>query len=229
MRYTWLHPFALDFPPADRTDRNGIVALGGDLRPERLLKAYALGIFPWFNAGDPIMWWCPDPRFVLFPDELRVSKSMRPYFNQQKYRITYDTRFREVVIACSAPRANQDGDTWISDDMIAAYTAVHELGYAHSVEVWQEETLVGGLYGIALGKVFFGESMFSRASNASKFGFITLVRRLRAEGYRLIDCQQPTRHLKSLGGRSIPRADFLQIVNANECEETVVGKWGEGG
>ena len=227
MRYTWLHPFSLDFPPADRTDRNGIVALGGDLSPERILKAYACGIFPWFNPGDPIMWWCPDPRFVLFPAELRVSKSMRPYFNQQKYRVTYDTAFREVISACSrAERSGQDGGTWISEEMIAAYAAVHDMGYAHSVEVWRDDELVGGLYGIALGKLFFGESMFTRATNASKFGFISLVRRLRAEGYRLIDCQQSTRHLKSLGGRSIPRADFLRFISENEGEETVVGKWG---
>ena len=226
MRYTWLHPFSLAFPPADRTDRYGVVALGGDLSPERILKAYALGIFPWFNSGDPIMWWCPDPRFVLYPDELKVAKSMRPYFNQRKYRVTYDTHFRDVMTACGrVDRPGQRGGTWISEDMIDAYVQVHELGYAHSVEVWQDETLVGGLYGIALGKVFFGESMFMRAPNASKFGFITLVRRLRAQGYTLVDCQQPTRHLASLGARSISRADFLEHLRANEKEASVSGRW----
>ena len=226
MRYVWLHPFSLAFPPADQTDRHGVVALGGDLSPERILKAYALGIFPWFNPGDPIMWWCPDPRFVLYPENLRVSKSMRPYFNQQKYTVTYDTRFREVMTACShVERPGQRGGTWISEEMIDAYCQIHELGYAHSVEVWRDDKLVGGLYGVALGKVFFGESMFTRASNASKFGFITLVRQLREQGYTLIDCQQRTHHLTSLGAGSIPRADFLAHLRANEAAPTSNHSW----
>ena len=226
MRYIWLHPFELGFPPADQTDRQGIVALGGDLSPERLLKAYALGIFPWFNPGNPIMWWCPDPRFVLYPAALRVSKSMRPYFNQPKYTLTYDTHFREVMTACSgAERPGQRGGTWISEDMIDAYTRLHELGYAHSVEVWRDEALVGGLYGVALGKVFFGESMFTRATNASKFAFISLVRQLQAVGYDLIDCQQRTQHLASLGGNSVSRADFLAHLRRNEAEITTPGPW----
>lgn len=208
-------------------DPNGILAVGGDLSPERLLTAYAAGIFPWFNEGEPIIWWSPDPRFVLFPNELKVSKSMRPYFNQQKFTVTLDMQFEAVMRGCQTQRrTGQFGGTWITEDMVSAYVRLHELGYAHSVEVWKnEEQLVGGLYGIALGKVFFGESMFARETNASKFGFISMVQNLRALDFQLIDCQQETNHLGSLGARAIDRSAFLEILQKNQETQTFLGSW----
>jgi leucyl/phenylalanyl-tRNA--protein transferase len=222
----WLSDHSVEFPDPAFATPEGVLALGGDLSPSRLLHAYGRGIFPWFNPGDPIVWWSPDPRFVLFPDELKVAKSMRPYFNQKKFRITYDHCFEEVILACSESRKDSYGEgTWITDSMIEAYVHLHELGYAHSVEVWKGKELVGGLYGIALGKCFFGESMFAEVSNASKFGFISLVRELSARSYRLIDCQQETGHLASLGARSIPRVDFLDLLRQNRREEIRAEHW----
>jgi leucyl/phenylalanyl-tRNA--protein transferase len=220
----------ITFPHPELADPNGILAVGGDLSPERLLLAYEWGIFPWFNPNEPILWWSPDPRFVLFPDELRISKSMRPYFNQRKFDVTFDTQFEQVIRACQQiKRDKQLGGTWITESMVQAYCKLHELGYAHSVEVWQKGELVGGLYGISLGKIFFGESMFTTVSNASKFGFISLVRQLKTWDFQLIDCQQKTRHLASLGARSIDRALFLEYLEQNATEETLVGKWTEMG
>jgi leucyl/phenylalanyl-tRNA--protein transferase len=224
----WLDNESLEFPAPELATREGILAVGGDLSPERLLAAYAQGIFPWYNEGDPILWWSPDPRFVLFPTELQVAKSMRPYFNQQKFQVSFDHDFEAVMRACQgANRTGQSGETWITEDMIAAYVQVHQMGYAHSVEVWQEGKLVGGLYGISLGKIFFGESMFARASNASKFGFITLVQKLRDKGFVLIDCQQQTRHLGSLGARAISREQFLQYLEENKKAQTLTGSWAQ--
>jgi len=222
----WLPENEMIFPHPELANQDGILAVGGDLSPERLLLAYQMGIFPWFNPEDPIIWWSPDPRFVLFPSELKVSKSMRPYFNQRKFDLSYDQAFESVIRACQTQRrSRQSGGTWITDEMIDAYVQVHEQGYAHSVEVWQEEELVGGLYGIALGKCFFGESMFTEVSNASKFGLISLVRKLESLGYWLIDCQQQTKHLASLGARGIPRKDFLDYLERNKKEPTMVGSW----
>lgn len=216
----------LHFPHPELANEDGIIAIGGDLSTPRLLLAYELGIFPWFNPGDPIIWWSPDPRCVLFPDELKVSKSMRPIFNQKKFHITFDQAFVEVVKNCKlTERKGQDGGTWITDDMFIAYCRLHDEGVAHSVEVWQEGKLVGGLYGLAIGKIFFGESMFSKVSNSSKVGFITLVRFLVEKGFHLIDCQQETAHLKSLGARSIPRKDFLTILEKNQTEPYEFGAW----
>lgn len=217
----------ITFPHPEMADPNGILAVGGDLSPERLLTAYAAGIFPWFNEGEPIIWWSPDPRFVLFPNELKVSKSMRPYFNQQKFTVTLDMQFEAVMRGCQTQRrTGQFGGTWITEDMVSAYVRLHELGYAHSVEVWKnEEQLVGGLYGIALGKVFFGESMFARETNASKFGFISMVQNLRALDFQLIDCQQETNHLGSLGARAIDRSAFLEILQKNQETQTFLGSW----
>lgn len=221
----WLQEHENNFPHPRNASPDGLLAVGGDLSAERLLLAYSWGIFPWYNEDDPILWWNPDPRFVLYPDELKVSKSMRPYFNQQKYQVSYDQAFDQVIAACSQiPRHGQKG-TWISDDMRAAYQNLHRIGYAHSVEVWDNDELVGGLYGIALGKVFFGESMFAHKSNASKFGFISLVRRLIKEGYELIDCQQETPHLASLGARTIPRQQFLDLLAENRRLKTEAGSW----
>jgi leucyl/phenylalanyl-tRNA--protein transferase len=219
------------FPPPNLATAEGILAVGGDLSTERLIKAYKNGIFPWFNPGEPILWWSPDPRFVLYPSELRVSKSMRPYFNQQKFKVTFDQAFDQVIKACQvrtseAGRRRRAIGSWITDDMINAYTELHEQGYGHSVEVWEEGTLVGGLYGLAFGKVFFGESMFTRVSNASKFGFIRLVQWLEKRGFALIDCQQETRHLASLGARSISRKNFLASLQQHLVEEALPpGKW----
>ncbi|WP_421797283.1 leucyl/phenylalanyl-tRNA--protein transferase [Haliscomenobacter sp.] len=222
----WLDDQSLEFPAPELATPEGILAVGGDLSPARLLEAYAGGIFPWFNEGDPILWWSPDPRFVLFPDELVVSKSMRPYFNQKKFQVSFDQDFEGVMRGCQQSNRNgQSGDTWITEDMIQAYVQVHQLGYAHSVEVWQEGNLVGGLYGISLGKIFFGESMFARVSNASKFGFITLVQKLREKGFTLIDCQQQTQHLGSLGAKPISRKSFLNYLQENKKLKTLTGSW----
>ncbi len=217
----------ISFPHPSLANEDGILAFGGDLSPQRLLFAYENGIFPWFNEGEPIIWWSPDPRFVLYPDDLKVSKSMRPYFNQEKFLVTYDTVFQEVIENCKdLSRAGQDG-TWITDDMVKAYVKLHELGFAHSVEVWDNNILVGGLYGISLGKCFFGESMFQKKSNASKFGFITLVRKLKSIGFNLIDAQTPTKHLESLGAINISRKVFLDILEKNKKEKTLRGDWNE--
>ena len=224
----WLSEKHLYFPPAYLANEDGILAIGGDLTEERLLLAYQQGIFPWFNPNDPIIWWSPDPRFVLFPAELKVSKSMRPYFNQKKFQVTIDQEFERVMRACQTQRrARQSGGTWITESMVAGYVQLHKSGYAHSVEVWEGAELVGGLYGISLGKIFYGESMFAKKSNASKFGFITLVEKLRALDFVLIDCQQETQHLASLGGRSIPRKQFLKMLEQNKKAQTTVGNWME--
>ena len=223
----WISESEMDFPPVEFADQHGILAIGGDLSPQRLLLAYSKGIFPWYNEEyEPIVWWSPDPRFVLFPDELKVSKSMRPYFNQQKFSVTYDQCFEEIMRNCQvANRKGQHGQTWINEDMIHSYTQLHEAGFAHSVEVWKEKELVGGLYGIAMGKIFFGESMFAKATNASKFGFISLVRRLKTFDFELIDCQQKTKHLESLGGRSIKRQEFIEMLQKNKTNDLFQGKW----
>ena len=208
----WLEDDAL-FPPVSRALRspNGLLCAGGALTPERVIDAYSRGIFPWFSEGDPILWWSPDPRMVLFPDELKVSRSLRKTVARETYETRFDTSFREVMESCAQPR-NGQGGTWIVPDMVAAYTALHERGFAHSVESWSEGRLVGGLYGVALGKVFFGESMFARAPDASKVALVKLVERLGAGGYRVIDCQQATAHLASLGAREIPRSAFAQLL-----------------
>jgi leucyl/phenylalanyl-tRNA---protein transferase len=218
MPVMWLSPIQIYFPHSDTFDTPDVVAVGGDLSPERLLLAYSLGIFPWYNEGDePIMWWCPDPRLVLYPDELKVSKSMRPFFNQEKFKVTYNIDFQRVMRTCMLnDRKNQDGGSWINEDMIAAYTVLHKAGFAHSVEVWEGEELVGGLYGVAYGRIFYGESMFSKVSNASKFGFISFVQKVKEMGIELIDCQQETAHLTSLGARVISRDLFLEAIKKNE-------------
>lgn len=218
----------LSFPPPELANEDGILAVGGDLSTDRLLLAYSMGLFPWFNPDDPILWWSPDPRFVLFPKKLKIAKSMRPYFNQKKFDITFDTQFEKVMMACQQQyRKGQLGGTWITDEMIQSYTKLNEMGFAHSVEVWQEGELVGGLYGISLGKIFFGESMFSKVSNASKFGFISLVKKLEEQGFWLIDCQQRTAHLESLGGEYIARSEFLEYMRKNKSEKTIQGNWEE--
>lgn len=210
---TWLQRDSLDFPPLAKAMRepNGLLAAGGDLSAARLVQAYRHGCFPWFQDGQPILWWSPDPRTVLFPDELHVSRSLGKVLRQQRYRVTFDQDFTAVIRACAAPRSYTDG-TWITTTMQSAYIELHEQGIAHSVEVWQGDELVGGLYGLAMGRLFFGESMFSRADNASKVGFVTLVSKLQEWGFTLIDCQMPTQHLHSFGARAISRASFAEYL-----------------
>ena len=192
------------FPNPKLANPAGLLAVGGDLSPERLITGYSLSFFPWYNPGEEILWWTPDPRLVLFPEKLKVSKSMRPYFNQKKFHVTFNKDFDGVISNCKTNKRNgQVGGSWITEDIKSAYGRLHDLGYVHSVEVWQENELVGGLYGLALGKVFFGESMFAKVSNASKFGFISLVKKLQELNFKLIDCQQETSHLKSLGASPV--------------------------
>ena len=217
-------PEAIVFPPAECAVGSGLLAVGGDLSPERLLAAYREGIFPWYAEGEPILWWSPDPRFVLFPGELRVSRSMRQFLQKGILRITFDHAFRGVIAACRKPRPGQDG-TWITEEMRKAYIALHDLGYAHSVEVWHEEKLVGGLYGVSLGRIFFGESMFSALENASKAALITLVSRLRELDFELIDCQVESAHLASLGARPLPRREFCAFLKRSLRHETLRGNW----
>ena len=198
-------------PATAETDPDGLLAVGGDLSPERLLNAYRQGVFPWYSEGQPLLWWSPDPRMVLFPPRLHLSRSLRKLLRQGRFHITFDQAFSSVVEACAAPR-DGDGGTWITGEMKQAYIDLHRLGHAHSVEAWQEGELVGGLYGIQLGAIFFGESMFSRVSNASKVAFVHLVRTLERLGCPLIDCQVYTTHLESLGACPIPRARFLELL-----------------
>ncbi len=202
----------LFFPDVTEADRDGILAVGGDLSPERLLLAYQSGIFPWFDSDDPILWWAPHQRMVLFPDELVASKSMRSILRKEIFTVTFNKDFRGVISNCSQIRRNGQRGTWITSEMIEAYVKLHELGFAKSVEVWQNNELVGGLYGIDLGHVFCGESMFSKVSNASKVAFITLVENLKIRKYKLIDCQVHNDHLESLGAREIEREEFMQIL-----------------
>ncbi len=207
--------FALDkelyFPPAHMAEPDGLLAVGGDLSIERLLLAYRHGIFPWYE-GKYILWWCPDPRFVLFPEELKISKSMHQLLKKHPFEFTIDKAFREVISHCKTISRQGQSGTWITDEVKQAYSDLHEAGYAHSAEAWQDGELVGGLYGVRLGNVFFGESMFSRASNASKYAFIRYTQQLIREGVQLIDCQVYTNHLESLGARMINRKDFLSLL-----------------
>ncbi|HWA13391.1 MAG TPA: leucyl/phenylalanyl-tRNA--protein transferase [Burkholderiales bacterium] len=201
------------FPPLSRAARqpNGLLAAGADLSPARLIEAYRNGIFPWFGEGEPILWWSPDPRMVLFPDELKVSRSLARTLRRGEFELRADTSFRQVIEACAAPRPGQDG-TWITADMMAAYSELHARGIAHCIEAWRGGELAGGLYGIALGRAFYGESMFSCATDASKVAFVALVRQLQAWNFGLVDCQMSTRHLASLGAREIPRAQFARLL-----------------
>ncbi len=214
------------FPPVNSAEESGMLAVGGDLSKERLIEAYRNGIFPWYSAGEPILWWAPDPRFVLFPSEIKISKSMKQVLARQIFEITYDRNFADVILGCSRPRIRQRG-TWITDDMMTAYTELHREGYAHSVEVWMDGELAGGLYGISLGRCFFGESMFSCVENASKTALISLTLALRKLGFNIIDCQVYTAHLESLGARDIPRKIFQEQIKNGLQYHTIRGDWGK--
>jgi leucyl/phenylalanyl-tRNA--protein transferase len=208
---------ALDAP-------NGLLAAGADLGPRRLLDAYAHGIFPWFNEGEPILWWSPDPRMVLFPDELKISRSLKKALRNRSYQVRFDTAFREVMAGCASPRPDQSG-TWISPRMIDAYARLHELGFAHSAETWIDGELAGGLYGVAIGHMFYGESMFTRVTDASKIAFVHLVWQLRRWGFGMIDCQMKTAHLASLGAHEIPRAEFIRRLRELIKSGRPPGRW----
>lgn len=217
MPAVWLSSTQIYFPDPEYFDTPDVVAIGGDLSPDRLLLAYSMGIFPWYSEDEPILWWSPDPRMVLFPDELKVSKSMRPLFNQHKFEVTYNRDFEGVMRQCMLnERIGQSGGSWINEEMIESYSRLHQRGYAHSVEVWQGDDMVGGLYGIGIHRVFFGESMFAKVPNASKYGFITFIQKLREQGFLMIDCQQETQHLTSLGARMISRTAFYDILKQNK-------------
>lgn len=207
---SWLHPGDA-FPPVAKAlhEPNGLLAAGGNLSAQQLIEAYRHGIFPWYNPGEPILWWSPDPRMVLFPARLKVSRSLRKTLKKRNYEVRVDTAFRSVMQNCAAPRDGQPG-TWIGEEMIVAYSHLHEMGMAHSVETWRDGELIGGLYGVALGKMFYGESMFSRDTDASKIAFVHLVRQLERWGFGMIDCQMKTAHLASLGACEIARAEFVR-------------------
>lgn len=200
------------FPPVETTTNDGVLAIGGDLSSERLLLAYKSGIFPWYNQGEPIVWYSPCSRMVLFPDELKISKSMKQILRKNEFKVTFNQNFNDVIRACKNIYREGQGGTWITDEMEKAYINLHELGYGKSVEVWSGNELVGGLYGVDLGTVFCGESMFSKISNTSKIAFIYLVEKLKNENYSLIDCQIYTNHLASLGAKEIPRSKFLKYL-----------------
>ncbi|NOS87469.1 MAG: leucyl/phenylalanyl-tRNA--protein transferase [Methylococcaceae bacterium] len=221
MQLTILNPYNpwQDFPPLDKAldEPDGLLAVGGCLSQKRLLKAYRQGIFPWYNPGEPILWWSPDPRLVLFPEQLQLSRSLRKTLNKNYFKVTFDRAFADVIAACAQPRKDSAG-TWITHDIDAAYNALHDSGYAHSVETWADGELVGGLYGIAIGQVFFGESMFHTQTDASKVAFAHLVRQLTAWGYQLIDCQVHTQHLASFGAVDCPRTEFVNLL-ARYCDE----------
>lgn len=223
----WIEPgSSLPFPPAELalTNPDGLLAVGADLTPSRLLDAYRNGIFPWYSEGQPILWWSPDPRAVLFPEHLHISRSLRRTLRRSRFRVTADHAFRQVVTGCAAPRPGHDG-TWITDAMTEAYGRLHDLGAAHSVEVWEEDELVGGIYGVALGRVFFGESMFSRATDASKVAIVHLMKQLQRWGFPLLDCQVHNAHLATLGAQRIPRQEFLTVLDTHCTRKPLPGPW----
>lgn len=215
----WLIADTLTFPPVESALKhpNGLLAAGGDLSSQRLIAAYQQGIFPWYETGQPILWWCPDPRTVLFPEELKISRSLSKTLRQKRFTITFDRAFEQVIRCCAAPRKNAQG-TWITEAIITAFCRLHHEGFAHSVEAWQDKQLVGGLYGVSIGKIFFGESMFARQTDASKIAFIHLVHHLQTSHCPMIDCQIANPHLTSLGAREISLTQFRETLHANTLQ-----------
>lgn len=220
-----LPPDRIAFPHPERADPCGLLAVGGDLSPARLLLGYSRGIFPWYSDGEPILWWSPDPRLALFPEELHVPRSLRRVLNRGRYAITLDTAFPAVIRACARVPRPQRAGTWLTPEMVRAYETLHRMGRAHSVEAWQDGELAGGLYGVALGRVFFGESMFHRAPDASKACLVRLVELLQGWGFTLLDCQQTTPHMQRFGAREIPRSEFLQRLESAVLEGRGPGRW----
>ena len=221
----WLEPDD-PFPPIEMAMRepNGLLAAGGDLSPARLVDAYAQGIFPWFNEGEPPLWWSPDPRMVVFAGERHIARSLRRVIRAGRFRVTMDTAFADVMEGCAGPRLDQEG-TWITPQIFDAYVELARLGYAHSIEAWEGDELVGGLYGVAVGRMFFGESMFARRSDASKVAFVAMLAQFDAWQMPLVDCQVPTSHLASLGAREIPRAEFMSHVRSLVRQPPVPSPW----
>jgi leucyl/phenylalanyl-tRNA--protein transferase len=215
----------IEFPSPHLAEEDGLLAVGGCLSEERLLRAYKMGIFPWFSEGDPVLWWSPDPRLVLYPQEIRVSKSLQKVIRKKQFHLTMDTAFTRVINACASSRTQNNEGTWLTEYMIESYIKLHESGFAHSVEVWYKGELAGGLYGVSLGRCFFGESMFTRLSNASKVAFVALVHFLEKLSFDLIDCQITTRHMVSFGAKEVPRAIFLKQVEDSLQFSTKKGKW----
>lgn len=214
------------FPPIEQATPEGLLAIGGDLRPERLLEAYRHGIFPWYNDDQPILWWSPDPRAVLFPNKLHEPRSLQKRLRQNRFTVTLDTSFRTVMEQCAGPRTQYpEGGTWITEDMLDAYTRLHALGYAHSVESWQDNQLVGGLYGVAIGGAFFAESMFTKVDDASKVALVRLVRQLHTWGFRMIDCQQFSPHVARFGAEEIPRSGFIAHLTEALTLPDRRGRW----
>lgn len=226
MPVKWLEPEPIEFPGLEMAleDPNGLLAAGGELSVPWLTHAYRRGIFPWYENGQPILWWSPDPRMVLFPDQLTVSRSLAKQLRRQQFQVSFDTAFNEVIQACAESRAGAAG-TWITDEMQQAYNQLHEQGFAHSVETWLDGRLVGGLYGVAIGQVFFGESMFTRESNASKVAFVHLVKQLSRWGFQLIDCQVSSEHLLSLGATDISRDAFKEYLERYTNLESTCQTW----
>ena len=215
----------LIFPSPHLASHEGLLAVGGDLSVNRLLLAYSLGIFPWYSEGEPILWWSPEPRLVLYPDELKVSRSLNKVIKKGEFRVTMDKAFEEVIRECARVRLENQEGTWIVDDMISAYCRLHASGFAHSVEAWKDDHLAGGLYGLSLGKCFFGESMFSRVTNASKVALVALANHLQALCFALIDCQITTAHLMRFGAREISRARYLDELQSALDAPTLQGRW----
>jgi leucyl/phenylalanyl-tRNA--protein transferase len=215
-----------DFPPAEWAGKEGLLAVGGDLSPRRLLRAYGRGIFPWYTDEEPILWWSPDPRFVLFPAGIHIPRSLKKILSKKPFHLTFDRAFAEVIDGCARPRLDQNG-TWITDEMRQAYIRLHMLGYAHSLEAWQDDKLAGGLYGVALGRCFFAESMFRLESNASKVVLFALARALLKMKFILIDCQVHSPHLAAWGASSIPRRQYLELLRTGLSSSTWRGNWGE--
>lgn len=215
----------IEFPPAWLARLDGLLCIGGDLRPERIIEAYRNGIFPWFSKDEPLLWWSPDPRLVLFPDEINISKSLRKKLRKQYFHVTMDQAFDRVIRGCADSRTSRGGDTWLVDEMIEAYSALHRQGYAHSVETWHGQDLAGGLYGLSLGKVFFGESMFARVTDASKVALASLCLHLESLGFDMVDCQVTTDHLLSMGAVEMPRYQFLSLLNDSLKYPDSKGPW----
>ena len=215
----------IKFPPPHFAEREGLLAIGGDLSLKRLMLAYKMGIFPWYSDDEPIIWWSPDPRLVLYPKELKISKSLKKFMKKGIFKVTLDQAFENVIMECAAVRSENGEGTWIVDEMIEAYCRLHKAGYAHSVETWLDRHLVGGLYGVSLGKCFFGESMFMRVSNASKVAFVNLVQQLSRWSFDFIDCQVKTHHLINFGAREVPRKIFLNQLKKSLKKETLRGQW----
>ena len=220
------NPHDLSFPSVEQATPDGLLAIGGDLRTERLLEAYRHGIFPWYSEGQPILWWSPDPRTVLFPEQLHISRSLQRSLRPGFFTVTADHRFETVVRQCAEPRSQHpEGGTWITAAMIDAYTALHEQGYAHSVETWKGDALVGGVYGVAIGSAFFAESMFTKVDDASKVALVSLIRQLRRWGFRVVDCQQSSPHVLRLGAQEVPRHIYLQHLTKAVAQPGRLGRW----